>query len=47
MLVGSVMWSVTFGWYDVMYAVVTLESYNTLPHAGHYKAYQRVVRYLH
>ena len=35
MLIGSVLWAMNLGWYDVMYAMVTLASYNMETHSGH------------
>ena len=35
MLIGSVLWAMNLGWYDVMYAMVTLVSYNMETHSGH------------
>ena len=46
MIIGSLMWAVTLGRFDVQYAVVTLTSYNTIPREGHLKAALRIVGYL-
>ena len=47
MLIGSAMWAVTLGRYDVMYAVTTLARYNMAPREGHFKAALRIISYLH
>ena len=38
MMIGSAMWAVTLGRYDIQYATISLACYNQAPRRGHYKA---------
>ena len=46
MMIGSPLWAVTLGRYNVQYATIPLEKYNTAPREGNYKAAKRVIGYL-
>ena len=46
MMIGSALWAVTLGRYDVQYATITLAKYNIAPREGHYKAAKRIIGYL-
>ena len=46
MMIGSAMWAVTLGRYDIQYATITLARYNQTPRQGHYKVIIRVIGYL-
>ena len=46
MLIGSAMWAVTLGRYDIMYATISMARYGCAPREGHMKAILRVFGYL-
>ena len=46
MMIGSAMWAITLGRYDVQYATISLSRYNQAPRRGHYKAAVRIIGYL-
>ena len=46
MMIGSALWAVMLGRYDVQYTTITLAKYNIASREGHYKAAKRVIGYL-
>ena len=46
MLVGSALWIIVLGRFDVMYATSTFARYNAMPREGHLKGMLRVFGYL-
>jgi len=46
MLVGSLNWLVTLGWYDIQHATQTLAQYSSIPREGHLKATKQIFRYV-
>ena len=46
MMIGSAMWAVTLGRYDIQYATISLARYNQAPRRGDYKVAVRVIGYL-
>ena len=45
-MIGSAMWAISLGSYDVQYATISLSRYNQAPSQGHYKAAVPVIGYL-
>ena len=46
MIIGSALWAITLGRYDIMYATTNLARYNIAPREGHLKAAKRIIGYL-
>ena len=46
MMIGSAVWAITLGRYDIQYATISLARYSHAPREGHYKAAVRVIGYL-
>lgn len=45
-MIGSALWVVMLGRYDIQYATITFTKYNVAPREGHYKAAKRIIGYL-
>ena len=45
-IIGSLMWAVTLGRFDIQYATVTLARYANAPREGHMQAARRILGYL-
>jgi len=46
-LVGSLQWSISIGWFDIVTAVMTMSSFRAQPRIGHLKRVKRICGYLY